>query len=36
MIILIWYLNPEKIFGPMEENDGDSKLPLSLETYIIN
>jgi hypothetical protein len=28
--------NPEKIFGPMEENDGDPKLPVGLETYIIN
>jgi hypothetical protein len=26
----------EEIFGPMQENDGDPKLPVSLETYIIN
>jgi len=26
----------EEIFGPMQENDGDPKLTVSLETYIIN
>jgi hypothetical protein len=26
----------KRFFGPLEENDGDPKLPVSLETFTIN